>query len=63
MAPHTGDPELRQVTAPPEIGAMTYRMIWHPRLDGDPAQNWLRTAVRSVTAALPGVPVSRGSGR
>ena len=31
---------------------MSYRMFWHPRLDGDPAQRWLRDTVRAVTAAF-----------
>lgn len=30
------------VRAPEEIGAMKYAMSWHPRLDGDAAQRWLR---------------------
>lgn len=43
-----GLPGLTVVPAPPEIGAMTYRMAWHPRLDSDPAHRWLRDAVRDV---------------
>ena len=40
---------LRVVKAPPEVEPMPYLMIWHPRLDDDPAQRWLRGLVR-VTA-------------
>jgi hypothetical protein len=31
---------------------MSYLMAWHPRLDDDPAQRWLRDMIRSVTATL-----------
>ncbi|MFL6120478.1 LysR family transcriptional regulator [Actinophytocola sp.] len=41
--------ELRVVKAPPEVEPMPYLMMWHPRLDDDPAQRWLRGLVR-VTA-------------
>jgi DNA-binding transcriptional LysR family regulator len=33
------------IPAPDEIGAMSYAMSWHPRLDNDPAQRWLRDAI------------------
>ena len=33
----------------PEI---TVSLLWHPRLDGDPAHRWLRGQVRDVCAAL-----------
>jgi DNA-binding transcriptional LysR family regulator len=33
----------------PEI---TVSLLWHPRLDADPAHRWLRTQVRDVCAAL-----------
>ncbi|MEU5540516.1 LysR family transcriptional regulator [Streptomyces sp. NPDC020362] len=56
VAQHATDPGLRCVPAPREIEPMTYRMIWHPRLDDDPAQNWLRTTIRAVTAELPTLP-------
>jgi DNA-binding transcriptional LysR family regulator len=44
------DPDLRVVAAPPEVEPMPYLMIWHPRLDDDPAQRWLRDLVRMVAA-------------
>ena len=52
VAHHAEDPSVRLVAAPPEILDMTYYMAWHPRLDDDPAQRWLRRTVRSVTAGL-----------
>jgi DNA-binding transcriptional LysR family regulator len=39
------------IPAPEEIGVMSYAMSWHPRLDDDPAQRWLRDA---ITATMPG---------
>lgn len=42
------DPDLRILRAPGEIATMSYRMSWHPRLDGDPAHRWLREQVRAV---------------
>jgi DNA-binding transcriptional LysR family regulator len=37
------------IPAPDQIGAMTYAMSWHPRLDDDAAQRWLRD---TITATL-----------
>jgi DNA-binding transcriptional LysR family regulator len=39
---------LRVVKAPPEAEPMPYLMMWHPRLEDDPAQRWLRGLVRVV---------------
>jgi DNA-binding transcriptional LysR family regulator len=44
------NPALRVVAAPPEVEPMPYLMTWHPRLDDDPAQRWLRDLVRVVAA-------------
>jgi DNA-binding transcriptional LysR family regulator len=44
------DPALRVVAAPPEVAPMPYLMTWHPRIDDDPAQRWLRDLVRMVAA-------------
>jgi len=30
---------------------VTISMLWHPRLDADPAQRWLRDCVREVCAS------------
>lgn len=43
---------LRILAAPVEIGAMTYAMTWHPRLDFDPVHRWLRATVRDAVAGL-----------
>lgn len=56
------DSELRVVRAPSEVEDMPYLMSWHPRLDDDPAQRWLRDLVRIVanesqpSRPLPGPP-------
>jgi DNA-binding transcriptional LysR family regulator len=36
--------------APDVLGTMTYSMSWHPRLDGDPAQRWLRGQLHAAIA-------------
>jgi DNA-binding transcriptional LysR family regulator len=46
LASTLDDPGLRVVAAPEEVEAMPYLMSWHPRLDDDPAQRWLRDLVR-----------------
>ena len=49
------DPAIAVVAAPVELEPFQYFMVWHPRLDHDPAQQWLRDTIRSVaTAALDG---------
>jgi DNA-binding transcriptional LysR family regulator len=37
---------------PVEIGVMAFSMTWHPRLDGDPAQSWLRDAIRAAAGTV-----------
>lgn len=44
------DPRLTVVDAPAEVAPMPYLMFWHPRLEDDPAQRWLRDLVRLVAA-------------
>ncbi|WP_437036075.1 LysR family transcriptional regulator [Streptomyces sp. enrichment culture] len=46
------DPGIRILPAPEEIRPLGYHMAWHPRLDGDPGQRWLRNAVRAVISEL-----------
>lgn len=53
---HAANPALRLVRAPAEIESMTLRMVWHPRLDDDTAQRWLRDTVRTLTASLRDAP-------
>jgi DNA-binding transcriptional LysR family regulator len=42
---------LSVIPAPAEIGPISFSMVWHPRLDNDPAQQWLRETIRSATSA------------
>ena len=48
---YADDPALAVVAAPVELEPFDYFMFWHPRLDHDPAQQWLRNTIRSVVAA------------
>jgi DNA-binding transcriptional LysR family regulator len=41
---------LTVIPTPPEIGPISFFMAWHPRLDNDPAQQWLRETIRSATS-------------
>lgn len=38
---------------PFSLPGMTISLLWHPRLDADPAHRWLRECVRAVCAASP----------
>jgi DNA-binding transcriptional LysR family regulator len=49
LADAATDPTVRVMAAPKEIETMPYLMVWHPRLDDDPAQRWLRDLVRLVS--------------
>jgi DNA-binding transcriptional LysR family regulator len=50
LASHlTADRTLAMTGAPEEIGTMSFSMTWHPRLDADPAQRWLRDGIRAIT--------------
>jgi DNA-binding transcriptional LysR family regulator len=40
---------LTVIPTPLEIGPISFSMAWHPRLDNDPAQQWLRETIRSTT--------------
>lgn len=42
---------VRLLTPPDIIGPMAYSMVWHPRMDNDPAQVWLRDVVRVLAGA------------
>lgn len=53
------DPTIAVVGAPVELEPMDYLMVWHPRLDNDPAQQWLRDTIRSVASATIGGLMSR----
>jgi DNA-binding transcriptional LysR family regulator len=49
-AKHADISAVRLVAPPREIEIMHFSMCWHPRLDDDRAQRWLREIIRSVTA-------------
>ena len=56
---YADDPALAVVAAPVELESFHYVMFWHPRLDHDTAQQWLRDMVRSVAAATLAGPSDR----
>lgn len=43
--------QLSVIPAPAEIGPISFSMAWHPRLENDPAQQWLRETIRSATSS------------
>lgn len=47
---YADDRRLGVVAAPVELEGFHFFMVWHPRLDHDPAQQWLRDMIRSVVA-------------
>jgi DNA-binding transcriptional LysR family regulator len=53
LAEQHPDPGIRILPAPEEIRPLGYQMAWHPRLDDDLGQRWLRNAIRAVTSELP----------
>lgn len=42
---------MHSFALPVEAPAITVSMLWHPRMDADPAHRWLRECVRQVCAA------------
>ncbi|WP_037081857.1 LysR family transcriptional regulator [Neorhizobium vignae] len=38
---------------PVQVPEITVSLLWHPRLDADPAHRWLRTCVREICAGSP----------
>lgn len=47
---HTGNLRVQMFTfpLPLETPRITVSMLWHPRMDGDPAHRWLRACVREI---------------
>jgi DNA-binding transcriptional LysR family regulator len=45
-------PELRVVEPPKELSGFKYLMAWHPRLESDPAHQWLRATMRDLGARM-----------
>jgi DNA-binding transcriptional LysR family regulator len=52
---HTGNLRagMHSFTLPVPTPEITVSLLWHPRLDSDPAHRWLRGHVRNVCAAIP----------
>jgi DNA-binding transcriptional LysR family regulator len=52
---HTGNLRegMRTFPLPVETPEFTVSLLWHPRLDADPAQRWLRGVVRATCAVSP----------
>src|SRR5256886_7810132 len=48
------DPAIAAVRPPPELEPRENFSVWHPRLEHDPAQQWLRDTIRAVVAATFG---------
>ena len=49
---HTGNlrDRMHSFALPLTIPEFTVSLLWHPRMDGDPAHRWLRGCVRAVCA-------------
>jgi DNA-binding transcriptional LysR family regulator len=45
---------LRALPPPLELPRFGFLLLWHPRLDTDPAQRWLRELIASVSRELDG---------
>ena len=45
---------LHSFALPFETAPFTVSLLWHPRMDADPAHRWLRGCLRSVCARRPG---------
>jgi DNA-binding transcriptional LysR family regulator len=45
---------LRALAPPLELPPFGFMLVWHPRLDMDPAQRWLRELIASVSRGLGG---------
>ena len=50
---------VRWMGAPPEIRGFNYDMMWHQRLDDDPAHGWFREQVRSLGKQMAKTPFVR----
>ncbi|HEY6275367.1 MAG TPA: LysR family transcriptional regulator [Streptosporangiaceae bacterium] len=44
--------EARILDLPYELGTITQTMFWHPRMDNDPAHQWLRERISALAAAI-----------
>ena len=59
---HTGDLRagMHAFALPLPVPQITVSLLWHPRLDGDPAHRWLRGCVRDACAEQLRDPPTRG---
>ena len=57
---HTGDLRtgLHSFALPMPVPPITLSLLWHPRMDGDPAHRWLRGCVHEACAAQLGDPLA-----
>ena len=51
--------DMRRFSLPLELPAFTVSMLWHPRMDADPAHRWLRACLHQICTAREG-PLVRG---
>jgi DNA-binding transcriptional LysR family regulator len=58
---HTKSGAVQWLAAPPEIRGFNYDMMWHQRLDEDPAHRWFREQVHSLGQQMMKRPSSRSS--
>jgi DNA-binding transcriptional LysR family regulator len=61
---HTGDLRtgMHSFALPMPVPQFTVSLLWHPRMDGDPAHRWLRGCVRDACAKqLPDLPIGKAS--
>jgi DNA-binding transcriptional LysR family regulator len=52
---------MHSLPLPFDVPAFTISMFWHPRLDADPAHQWLRSLVVAVSASSFGTPAPGAS--
>lgn len=51
--PEARNKAVRLLEVPAAIGTFRYAMIWHPRMNTDPAHAWLRSTIRELGKQLP----------
>jgi DNA-binding transcriptional LysR family regulator len=45
--------KTRMLKPPLELAGFQYIQVWHPRVDGDPAHQWLRKTMAEISVAVP----------
>ena len=60
---HTGNLRagMHSFPLPFSVPEITVSLLWHPRMDADPAHRWLRGCVREVCAAPAPAPLARAT--